>query len=100
MYFQGLMIGVITFLAIGTFHPLVIKAEYHYSSSIWPCFLIAGIIFCVLSLFVHQVLVSATLAVLGFSSFWSIGELKMQEKRVERGWFPDNPNKKPFGKIK
>ncbi|MBO7458075.1 MAG: DUF4491 family protein [Paludibacteraceae bacterium] len=28
------------------------------------------------------------------SSFWSILELFEQKKRVERGWFPKNPNKK------
>ncbi len=100
MTFQGLLIGVIVFLCIGLFHPLVIKGEYYFSSAIWPCFLVAGLIFCGLSLFVHQVVISATLAVLGVSSFWSIGELKEQEKRVARGWFPNNPNKKKFGKNK
>ncbi|MBQ5683504.1 MAG: DUF4491 family protein, partial [Peptococcaceae bacterium] len=26
--------------------------------------------------------------------FWSIGELKEQRERVEKGWFPKNPNRK------
>jgi len=29
-----------------------------------------------------------------FSSFWSILEIFEQTKRVEKGWFPANPNKK------
>ena len=29
MNFNGLIIGIATFLIIGAFHPLVIKAEYH-----------------------------------------------------------------------
>jgi hypothetical protein len=34
------------------------------------------------------------LAVWGASSFWSIGELFEQRKRVEKGWFPKRPEKK------
>ncbi|MBR6132510.1 MAG: DUF4491 family protein, partial [Bacteroidales bacterium] len=30
MNFTGLIIGAATFLCIGVFHPLVIKAEYHF----------------------------------------------------------------------
>ena len=40
------------------------------------------------ALFVESVLVSTLLAVWGASSFWSIGELFEQRKRVEKGWFP------------
>jgi len=41
--------------------------------------------FFILSLFVHQVILSATLAVTGFTMLWSIGELKEQTKRVKKG---------------
>jgi hypothetical protein len=34
---------------------------------------------------------SAILAILGFTMLWSIGELKHQAKRMEKGWFPKNP---------
>ena len=34
------------------------------------------------------------LVVWGASSFWSIGELFEQRKRVEKGWFPKRPEKK------
>ena len=31
----GLVIGLCTFLVIGTFHPLVIKGEYYFGVRIW-----------------------------------------------------------------
>jgi hypothetical protein len=31
--------------------------------------------------------------VFAFSSFWSIGELFQQRKRVEKGWFPKRDKK-------
>ncbi|WP_374760603.1 DUF4491 family protein [Clostridium sporogenes] len=39
-------------------------------------------------------MISVLLAVLGFSLFWSIGELRQQEERVKKGWFPKNLKKK------
>ena len=41
MHFTGILIGLISFLSIGVFHPIVIKAEYHFSKSCWPVFLLA-----------------------------------------------------------
>lgn len=94
MNWAGVIIGVITFITIGVFHPIVIKGEYHFTAKIWPIFLVAGIVFCVVSVFVDNVIGSATLAVVGFSCLWSIGELKEQEERVRKGWFPANPKRK------
>ncbi|WP_294186801.1 DUF4491 family protein [uncultured Clostridium sp.] len=93
MFLSGLIIGAISFLIIGVFHPIVIKCEYYFTDKVWPIFLIGGLIFCVLSLFVHQVILSATLAVVGFTMLWCIGELKEQTERVKKGWFPENPNR-------
>jgi hypothetical protein len=91
MNFSGLIIGLIAFFCIGIFHPIVIKCQYYFTDKIWPVFLIGGIMFCIFSLFVDQYILSASFAVIGFSSLWSIGELKEQTRRVERGWFPKNP---------
>ncbi|MFA6780469.1 MAG: DUF4491 family protein, partial [Paludibacteraceae bacterium] len=33
------------------------------------------------------------MGVLAFSSFWSIGEVFEQRKRVEKGWFPKREKK-------
>ena len=91
---DGLIIGLFTFLIIGIFHPIVIKAEYYWGVSCWWLFLLAGIIGAVASLFVANTLVSTLLGVFSFSSFWSIKEVFDQKKRVEKGWFPRNPNRK------
>ena len=92
--FSGILIGVATFLVIGLFHPLVIKAEYYIGVKSWWLFLIAGVLAAAGSLLVANLLVSILLGVVAFSSFWSIGEVFGQKKRVEKGWFPANPKRK------
>ena len=87
-HLTGLAIGVATFLIIGLFHPLVIKGEYYFGVRCWWVFALMGIGGVVGSIVVDNLLVSTLLAVWGASSFWSIGELFEQRKRVERGWFP------------
>lgn len=93
MNWIGVTIGAISFLVIGIFHPIVIKGEYYFSAKIWPIFLVVGIALCIASLFVSGTILSASLAVTGCSSLWGIGEIKEQEERVARGWFPKNPNR-------
>ena len=88
MNFIGVIIGVATFLIIGLFHPLVIKGEYYFGVRCWWVFALMGLVAVTAALFVENVLVSTLLAVWGASSFWSIGELFEQRKRVEKGWFP------------
>ena len=92
--FLGVIIGVVTFLIIGLFHPLVIKAEYYIGVRSWWLFLLLGIVAGVFSLLVESLALSIILGVVAFSSFWSIGEVFQQKKRVEKGWFPANPKKK------
>ncbi|HAG44040.1 MAG TPA: DUF4491 domain-containing protein, partial [Clostridium sp.] len=75
MNFQGIIIGLFSFLIIGIFHPIVIKGEYYFSKKIWPIFLLLGIIFIILSLNIKGQLLSALLGVTGFSCLWSIHEL-------------------------
>ncbi|MBR6648036.1 MAG: DUF4491 family protein, partial [Bacteroidaceae bacterium] len=41
--FSGVAIGVATFLIIGLFHPLVIKAEYYIGVKSWWIFLLLGV---------------------------------------------------------
>lgn len=96
MNYDGIIIGIGSFLMIGLLHPVVIKAEYYFGTKIWPAFLFLGIVCIVLSLFSSGKVVSPLLAVLGFSLLWSINELFEQKQRVEKGWFPRNPNKKIF----
>ncbi|MGI6176623.1 MAG: DUF4491 family protein [Christensenellales bacterium] len=91
MSFTGLIIGICAFLMIGIFHPIIIKCEYHFSDRVWPVFLIVGIVSVAVSCFIQHTVASAVLAIFGCSSLWSIIELKEQKKRVEKGWFPENP---------
>ena len=94
MNFSGIVIGVATFLIIGLFHPLVIKAEYYIGVRSWWLFMLLGVASAVVSLLVVNLALSIFLGVVAFSSFWSIGEVFQQKKRVEKGWFPANPKKK------
>lgn len=93
MSWHGILIGAIAFLMIGLFHPIVIKCEYYFSAKIWPVFLVVGLVLCALSVVIQHIIPSAALAVTGFSALWSIGELKEQEERVRKGWFPANPKR-------
>ncbi len=93
MNIQGILIGAGAFLIIGIFHPIVIKTEYHFGTKVWPVFLIVGLTTLGLSLFIRNVLGAGILGVFGFSCLWSIRELFEQAERVEKGWFPRNPNR-------
>lgn len=97
MNFEGIIIGLSSFLIIGLFHPVVIKSEYYIGRKIWPLFLIAGLALIVLSLFIDSFMVSAIVGLTGFACLWSIHEVIEQEERVKKGWFPANPNKKKHG---
>lgn len=99
MNFTGLVISIAVFLLIGIFHPIVIKCEYYFSERCWSVFLLAGIISIILSLMTANTILSSVLGALGCSFFWSIGELHEQRKRVERGWFPENPKRKNHKKT-
>ncbi len=94
MNFIGLIIAVITFLTIGIFHPIVIKAEYYFGTRCWWVFLLAGIAFICGSLFVENQIASTILGVIGCSCLWSILEIFEQRQRVLKGWFPMNPKRK------
>lgn len=94
MNLNGLLVGLATFLIIGLFHPLVIKAEYHLGERCWWIFALAGVIFAVLSVFTASIVLSTVLGVVAFSSFWSILELVHQRRRVDKGWFPAGPGHK------
>lgn len=96
--FGGLLIGIATFLIIGLFHPVVVKAEYFFGTAIWWIFLVLGLIGTAISLVVSDMVISTLLGVFAFSCFWTIKELFEQEKRVEKGWFPKNPKRNKTAK--
>ena len=87
----GVVIGLLSFLIIGIFHPLVIKGEYYFGEKIKWAFLAGGILFLILSVFSKGIVLSALFGVTSFSSFWGIKEVNEQVERVKKGWFPANP---------
>ena len=91
--FNGLLIGLCTFLIIGLFHPLVIKGEYYLGVKCWWLFLLLGIICTVFSIILENQTLSILMGVTAFSSFWSILEVFEQRERVRKGWFPKNPKR-------
>lgn len=93
-HFDGLIIGVCTFLIIGLFHPIMIKAEYYFGVCCWWFFLFLGLAGIVTCLFVESIALSSLLGVFAFSSFWSIKEVFDQRERVRKGWFPMNPKRR------
>lgn len=84
----GIVIGLATFLIIGLFHPLVIKGEYYFGVKCCWAFLIIGIAGIIAALAIRNVILSTLCGVVAFSSFWSIGEVFEQRRRVAKGWFP------------
>ena len=90
----GITIGICTFLIIGLFHPVVVKAEYYWGTRCWWIFLLLGLAGIVLSLMVNSIILSTLAGVFAFSSFWTIKEVFEQEERVKKGWFPKNPRRK------
>lgn len=94
LHFEGLLLGLSTFLVIGIFHPIVIKAEYYYGTRLWWVFLLVGLLGAAGALFIADLFWSALCGIVGFSSLWTIKELFEQEERVRKGWFPKNPKRK------
>lgn len=93
MNFTGIIIGVSSFLCIGLFHPIVIKAEYYFGTRCWWIFLLVAVACIIGSLLTAATIPSTILGVVAFSSLWSILELFKQRERVAKGWFPKNPKR-------
>ncbi len=96
MTFSGIIVGACVFLSIGICHPAVIKMEYHLGKKAWWIWLVAGLVFSTASLFVANQIVSTILGGFAFSCFWGIREMFQQERRVLRGWFPENPKRHDY----
>ena len=84
MNINGIIVGAAVFLIIGICHPIVIKLEYYYGKRSWWVMALAGTVFAGISLFVHNLVLST---ILGFIA---------QEKRVLKGWFPENPKRHEY----
>ena len=80
-------------MCIGLFHPIVIKAEYHFGTRCWWVFLLVALGCIAGSLSTAATIPSTILGVVAFTSLWSILELFKQRERVAKGWFPKNPKR-------
>ena len=54
----------------------------------------------VLTVNIENTMFSSLFSILSFTCFWSIVELKEQEERVAKGWFPKNPDRPEKLKLK
>lgn len=68
-HLSGLLIGICTFLIIGLFHPVVVKAEYYWGTKCWWIFLILGIAGVAASLSTDNILVSSLIGRIRFLFF-------------------------------
>ena len=57
-HLAGLVIGICTFLIIGIFHPIVVKAEYYWGTKCWWIFLLLGIVGVIASLYTENILIA------------------------------------------
>ena len=92
MNWQGIVLGMVSLVLIGIFHPIVVKGEYYWGTKLWPMFLAGGLLSLGGSTIVKNCLLSGILGVLGCVFLWSIAELFHQKRRVEKGWFPKGPS--------
>ena len=94
MNFKGIVLGALSFLIIGVWHPIVIKGEYHLGrKACVPLFGAIGAACVALSMRVKNTMLNTAIALFGFSALWGIHEVAEQEQRVARGWFPANPKR-------
>lgn len=96
MNFNGIIVGAATFLIIGICHPIVIKAEYHFGKKSWWAFLLCGLILLCISLIIKDNTIATIFGAGSFSCFWGIKEVIEQERRVLKGWFPENPKRHDY----
>ena len=66
-HLYGLITGICTFLIIGMFHPIVIKAEYYWGTKCWWVFLLLGIGGGIGPTFVHNILLQSLFGVFALS---------------------------------
>ena len=93
MNFWGLLVGLVSFLCIGVFHPIVVWVEYNYGRGVWKYFFVAGLLVAILSLFFSSTVVSMLVGTIGFSLLWTSHEVIAQHERVLKGQARRNPNR-------
>jgi len=70
--------------------------EYKWGKNSWWIWLVAGLALSVVSLLIDNNTVSIIIGGFAFCCLWGIHEMFLQEKRVLRGWFPENPERHEY----
>ena len=96
MNLSGIIVGAAVFLSIGICHPAVIKMEYYWGKQSWCVCLVVGLGCVAASLLVQNQIASTIIGGFAFSCLWGIHEMFLQEKRVLKGWFPENPKRHAY----
>ena len=78
----GIAIGICTFLIIGLFHPIVVKAEYYWGTRCWWIFLVLGIAGIIGTVLISDILISSLLGVFSFLDYQ--GDIRATRTRAER----------------
>lgn len=90
----GIFFGLFTAFTIGIGFVWVIKLEYYAGAHTAKGVAALGIAIILVSLFIPGFTFSGVLGIVGGTVFWGATELPDQEKRVAKGMFPSNPNKR------
>jgi len=91
--YSGPLIGLMAFFAIGLFHPIVVKIEYHFGRRVWLALLFIGLTLLGVSVFLSNIL-ATIVGVFGAGLIWSSFEVRWQHERVLKGQAKRNPNRK------
>ena len=78
----GIAIGICTFLIIGLFHPIVVKAEYYWGTRCWWIFLVLGIAGIIGTVLISDILFIGCLLFLFFLDYQ--GDLRATRTCAER----------------
>ena len=81
---EGLVIGLLTFLIIGIFHPLVIKGEYYFGTRCWWAFFVFGVVALIAALCIENVMWSAVSNEVGSRKILNVNNEKSTETRKAR----------------
>ena len=82
MNFSGIVLGLVAFLCIGFFHPLVIKGEFYFGTKCWWVFALAGVVMLVGSLLIENIYFSVILGVISFSPMLFVDLYMMMTQTV------------------
>lgn len=70
--------------------------EYQWGKKSWWIWLAAGVVCSIVSMFIKDDILSIIIGGFAFCCLWGIHEMFLQEKRVLRGWFPENPDRHEY----